>query len=88
MLWLLFTLYIHLLYVTAPALLVIHNFACPNPCFNLLHSTRQAVTNTVLRGPFTYATSDKEYAKAQFLTCDSDREQFRRGAHLLLLGIF
>lgn len=65
--------------VAVTALLVIHNFACPNPCFNLLHSTRQAATNTVLGGPFTYAAGDKEYAKAQFLTRKGDREQFRRG---------
>lgn len=74
--------------MAATGLLVIHNFDCPNPCFNLLHSTRQAVTNTVLRGPFTYATGDKEYAKVQFLTRKGDREQFRWGAHLPFPSIF
>lgn len=71
-----------------PPLLVIQNFACLNPCFNLLHSTQQEVTNTVLGGPFPYTTGDKEYAKAQFLTRNSDREQLRWGAHLPFLSIF
>lgn len=46
------------------------------------------MTNTVLGGPLTYATSDKEYAKAQFLNRKGDREQLRQGAQLLFLSIF
>lgn len=73
--------------MAATALLVIHNFACPNPCFNLLHSTRQVVP-TVLRGPFTYAPSNKEYAAVQFLTRNSNRQHFHHTMYHPFLSIF
>lgn len=62
-------------------------FSCSNPHFNLLHSTRHAVTNTVLRGPLTYAISDKEYAKAKIPTRKGNRA-VPDGAHLPFLSIF
>ncbi|XDV18186.1 hypothetical protein PO909_023939 [Leuciscus waleckii] len=55
--------------------------AQPNPCFNLLQSTRQAATNTGLWGAFTSAAGDKEYVKAQFLIRQGDTTQFRLGTH-------